>query len=165
MAVNEALPRADQFTLLMPTNGGTASPANPQYVASPAAPDPLGNIGSGDPLIWGVANSPSVAVALVAEENYNPPGSLVATGNIAVKRVGAFFFIVAGKTSINPGSGKAIKPGDPVYADGGVIDTTSGILSGITLNANSSTGWIFGHAMDPVTSGASATIRVLIGAK
>ena len=48
MAANEYLDRAEQFTLTMPTNGGSASPANPDYVLSPHAPDPLGNIGSGD---------------------------------------------------------------------------------------------------------------------
>lgn len=163
MAANEALERADYFTLLMPTNGGTASPANPAYVASPAAPDPLGNIGSGDPLIWGLANSPTNCVALVAEENYNPPGNLTPTGNISVKKVGAFFFNVLAK--VGPGGvNKAILPGDPIYANPTAIDTTSGIASGITLSADSSM-WPFGHAMEPVVAGATTTIPVLIGAK
>ena len=148
MAANEAIPLGDAF-----------------YIAAPIAAN--GGIGpnSGDPLIWGVANSPSVSIALNTETSYTPPGSLVATGNISVKRVGAFFYQVAAKTSINPGSGKAINPGDPVYMDGGTIDSTTGILYGGTLNANSSTGWIFGHAMDAIASGQTATIRVLIGCK
>lgn len=163
MAANEALERADYFTLLMPTNGGTASPANPAYVASPAAPDPLGNIGSGDPLIWGLANSPTNCVALVAEENYNPPGSLTPTGNIGVKKVGAFFFAVIAKVGAG-GVNKAINPGDPVYAAPSALDSVSGIASGIVLSADTGM-WPFGHAMDPVVAGQTTTIRVLIGAK
>ena len=162
MAANEALSRADYFTLLMPTNGGTASPANPAYTLSPHAPDPLGNIGSGDPLIWGLANSPSNCVALVAEENYNPPGSLTPTGNIGVKKVGAFFFNVLAKIGVL-GTNKAILPGDRVYATPTAIDTTSGIASGITLSADVTSGWPFGTAMDPVVAGQTSTIRVMIG--
>ncbi len=107
MAANEYLNRADQFTLTMPTNGGSASPANPAYVLSPHAPDPLGNIGSGDPLIWGLANSPSVAVPLVAEQSYNPPGSLTPTGTITVKRVGANYFNVHATVGSGGMSGRA----------------------------------------------------------
>lgn len=130
-------------------------------IAAPAAANP----NTGDPLIWGVANSPSGAVALVVQTSYTPPGSLTPTGNISVTRVGVHFLTVVAKTSIDPGTGKAINPGDPVYMDGGTIDTTTGILYGGTLNANVSTGWLFGHAMDAITSGQTATIRVLIGAK
>lgn len=148
MAANEALPRGEQF-----------------YIAAPVAANSGVGPNSGDPLIWGLANSPSNAVALVAETSYTPPGSLTPTGNISVKRIGAFFLSVAAKTSINPGTGQAINPGDAIYADGGTIDTTTGILYGFTLNRNSTTGWLYGHAMDAVTSGQTETIRVLIGAK
>ncbi len=161
MAANEYLDRADQFPLTMPTNGGSASPANPAYVLSPAAPDPLGNIGSGDPLIWGLASSPSVAVPLVAEQNYNPPGSLTPTGTITVKKVGANFFIVTAKHG--NGANVAINPGDPIFAFPTALDTVSGIASGITLTASSASGWFFGKAMAALASGQTGTIPVMIG--
>lgn len=142
MATNTNLERAEFF-----------------YIAGVSA------ISSGDPLIWGLTTSPSVSVPMVAQTSYTPPGSLTATGNIAVTTVGAHLLTVAAKTSINPGTGVAIKPGDAVYADGGTTDVTTGLLYGFTLNRNSTTGWLFGHAMDAVSSGASATIRVLIGVK
>lgn len=146
MATNEALQRAESF-----------------YIAAPIAANSGVGPNAGDPLIWGLANSPSNSVALVAETSYTPPGSLTPTGNIAVKSVGAFFLSVVAKTSINPGTGKAINPGDPVYADGGTQDTTTGILYGFTLNVNNSTGWFFGHAMDAIASNQTATIRVKLG--
>jgi hypothetical protein len=150
MAANEALDRAEQFTI-------TASGAT----ADNGAIGPI----SGEPLIWGLANSPSLSLGVVCETSYTPPGSLVPDGNITIKTVGAFFLTVAAKTSINPGTGKQINPGDPIYADGGTLDTTDGILFGITLNCNSSTGWLFGRAMDALASGTTGTIRVRIGGK
>jgi len=148
MAANEALPRGESF-----------------WIAAPIAANSGVGPNSGDPLVWGNAGSPSKSVALVAMTSYTPPGSLTATGNISVKRIGAYFLSVAAKSSINPGSGVAIKPGDAVYADGGTMDTTTGILYGFTINVNSTTGWFYGHAMDAISSGQTATIRVLIGAK
>lgn len=164
MAANEYLDRADQFTLQMPSNGGTASPANPAYAASPAAPDPLGNIGSGDPLIWGLANSPSLAVPLVSMENYNPPGSLTPTGFVSVKKIGAYYFTVVAKIGVG-GANKAINPGDPIYASPTAIDTTTGIASGIQLDADVTSGWLFGHAMAALATGTTGVIPVMIGVK
>ena len=148
MAANEALDRADQFTI-------TASGAT----ADNAGAGPI----SGEPLIWGLANSPSVALGVVCETSYTPPGNLVPDGQITVKCVGAFYLPVSAKTSINPGTGKAINPGDPIYADGGVLDTTDGILYGITLNVNSTTGWFFGRAMAGLASGQTGTLPVKLG--
>lgn len=147
MAANEALARGDVFDIV--ASGATA------------ANNGVGPL-SGDPLIWGLASSPSQSIPVVCETSYTPPGSLTPTGNISVKRVGAFFLTVSAKSSINPGAGKAINPGDRIYADGGTLDTVDGILYGITLNANSATGWAFGHAMDAIPSGQTATIRVLL---
>ena len=147
MAANEYLPSTDQFTLAVPiaANGG------------------IGPI-SGDPLIWGLANSPSNCKALVAETSYTPPGGLVPTGNITVKAVGANFLSVTAQSGVN-GLGVAIKPGDLIYADGGTQDATTGILYGFTLNANHGTGWPFGRAMAAVGAGLTATIPVMIGGK
>lgn len=142
MAANEADARAEYLT-----------------VAAPAAAN--GGIGpiSGDPLMFGLADSPSAALACVAETSYTPPGSLVPTGNIAVKFVGAFFLsITAGDGT--PGTGKAINPGDRVFAFGGSIDTTTGCLYGFSLNTNSQVGWYYGNALDAVPAGQTATIRV-----
>ncbi len=164
MAANEYLARADQFTLTMPANGGVASPANPAYVLSPAYPDPLGNIGSGDPLIWGLVNSPSVSIPLVAEQNFNPPGGLTPTGTITVKRVGANYFNVIAKIGLL-GANKAINPGDAVYATPTAIDATTGIASGISISADSVSGYLFGHAMAALAAGQTGVLPIMIGDK
>jgi len=148
MALNEIDARGERFQIL--ATGATA--AN-----SGVGPN------SGDPLILGLAHSPSASLAVVCLTNYTPPGSLPATGYVSVSAVGIYALSVAAKTSINPGNGVAINPGDLVYADGGMLDTTDGLLYGFTLNANSTTGWKFGRAMDAITSGQTATIRVRIG--
>lgn len=148
MATNEIMDRGEQWTLAV----GGAIAANSGV-----------GINSGDPLIWGLANSPGNALALVAMTSQTPPGSLVLTNNITVKAIGVFSLPVSAKTSIDPGTGVAIKPGDVLYADGGTEDTTDGILYGFTINRNSSTGWKFGRALDPLTSGSTGNIRVRIG--
>ena len=148
MAANQALSHGNQFTIDAPAAANSGVGPN-----------------SGDPLIWGLAGSPSKAIALVAQTSYTPVGDAVTTGQITVQADGAWFLSVVAKSSINPGTGAAINPGDAIYADGGTTDTTTGILYGFTLNANSTTGWFFGHAMDAISSGQTATIRVLIGRK
>lgn len=148
MAANDYLDRADQFTI-------QAAGA----IADNAGVGPI----SGEPLIWGLAVSPAVALAVVCQTSYTPPGSLVPDGQITVKCVGASYLTVSAKTSINPGTGVAINPGDPVYADGGTLDPTDGILYGFTLNRNSTTGWFFGRAMAPLASGQTGTLPVKLG--
>lgn len=143
MAANEAIERAEYLAIAAP-------------IAANSGVGPI----SGDPLIMGLQNSPSASLACVAETSYTPPGSLTPTGNISVKFIGAFFLTVSAKSSINPGTGKAINPGDRVYADGGTTDPTTGVLYGFTLDANSSTGWYFGNALDAIPAGQTATIRV-----
>lgn len=148
MAANEYLERAEQFTI-------QAAGA----IADNAGVGPI----SGEPLIWGLAVSPAVGLPVVCETSYTPPGSLVPDGQITVKCVGAFYLTVVAKTSIAPGTGVAINPGDPIYADGGTLDTTDGILYGITLNRNSVTGWFFGRAMAALASGQTGTLPVKLG--
>ncbi len=147
MATNEYLARGEEFTLPAPqaANGGLGPIAN-------------------DPIIWGLTDSPSKAVALNTETSYTPPGSLVPTGNCTFKRIGGFFYTVQAKTAIGGGS-KAINSGDAIYADGGTQDVATGMLYGITLNANNGTGWFFGHAMAGLGAGLTGVIPVLIGAK
>lgn len=148
MAANEYLERAEQFTI-------QAAGA----IADNAGVGPI----SGEPLIWGLGTSPQVALAVVAETSYTPPGGLVPDGQITVKCVGAFYLTVSAKSNINPGTGVAINPGDPIYADGGTLDATDGILFGITLNRNSTTGWFFGRAMAALASGQTGTLPVKLG--
>ena len=142
MAANDYINEGPAFTIAAPigANGGIGPK-------------------SGDPLIWGLSNSPSQSQELVAQTSYTPPGSLVPTGNITVKKSGSFFLPVQAKTGL-AGASKAINPGDVIYADGGTQDTVTGILYDITLNANSGTGWKFGRAMAAVVAGATTTIPV-----
>ncbi len=139
---NKADPRAEFLTTPVPlaANGG------------------IGPI-SGDPLMFGIANSPSAAMAGVASTSMTPPGSLLPTGNIGVDFIGAFFLSVTAGDG-TPGTGKAINPGDRVYAFGGAIDAVTGCLYGFSINTNSQVGWYFGNALDPIASGQTATIRV-----
>lgn len=145
MATNEYLNRADQFSIAVP-------------IAANNGVGPIAN----DPLLWGLASSPSQSVPMVAMTSYTPPGGLVPDGEISVKRVGAFFLTVSAKSSINPGTGKAINPGDRLYADGGVQDTVTGFLYGFTINANSVTGWNFGRAMAALAAGQTGVIPVML---
>ncbi len=139
---NDSLVRAEYITLAVPAaaNGGIGPKSN-------------------DPLMFGIANSPSAALAGVAEGSYTPPGGLVPTGRIGVKFVGAPFLLVTAGDG-TPGTGKAINPGDRVYAFGGAIDVATGCLYGFSLNTNSGVGWYYGNALDAVPSGQTATIRV-----
>ena len=117
-------------------------------------------VASGDVLIFGSAGSPSYNIAGIAENAYTPPGSRVTTGNVGVAFVGVFLLSVVGKSTIDPGTGATIRVGDPVFADGGTYDATTGCTYGCTLNTNSTRGYLVGFALDPVTSGSTTTIRV-----
>ena len=147
MATNEYLDRADAFTLAAP-------------LAANSGVGPIAN----DPLIWGLSNSPANCIGLNTETSYTPPGSLVPTGNITVKAIGAFFYPVLGRIGI-VGANHAIAPGDMVYASGGTQDATTGILYGFTLTADNVLGWPFGRAMAAVGSGLTVTIPVRIGGR
>ncbi len=132
-----------------------------EFLTMPVPLAANGGIGplSGDPLMFGLANSPSAAIAAVASTSETPPGSLVPTGNIGIKLVGVFFFsVIAGDGT--PGTSKAINPGDRVYAFGGAIDVTTGCLYGFSLNTNSNVGWYYGNSLDAIPAGQTATIRV-----
>ncbi len=131
-------------------------------IAAPIAANSGVGPNSGDPLIFGLAHSPSASKACVAQTSYTPPGGLTPTGRISVAFVGSFNLTVSAKSSINPGTGVAINPGDRIYADGGTTDATTGILYGFTLNANSTTGWYFGNAQDALASGQTGVIGVIL---
>ena len=60
---------------------------------------------------------------------------------------GAYSVPVVAANSISPFVGAAIKPGDPIYALGGVRDATTNVLTGFTLCADSA-GILWGY-LDP----------------
>lgn len=79
---------------------------------------------------------------------------------------GSFSFSVTAKSSLSPSVGLAIKPGDKIYADGGVLDAATNVTTGFTLDANSSTGVFFGR-LDPsavaiLTTVTNAAATVLV---
>lgn len=142
MATNEINNRGVSLTIAAP-------------LAANAGVGPISN----DPLLYGRGTSPGFGLACVAETSYTPPGGLTPDGNISVKLEGVFLLSVVAKDAIG-GSGKAVAPGDKVYADGGTYDVTTGCLYGFTLDANATTGAYYGNALDAILSGVTATIRV-----
>lgn len=69
---------------------------------------------------------------------------------------GTFALTVTAKSGLSPSVGKAILPGDPIYADGGTLDAASNMTTGFTLDANSS-GVLFGHC-DPTGPGLAINL-------
>jgi predicted RecA/RadA family phage recombinase len=61
---------------------------------------------------------------------------------------GSFNLPVYGQSVLSPPTNHAIPPGAKVYADGGTTDATTGVLYNFSLDANSSTGVLFGY-VDP----------------
>lgn len=91
------------------------------------------------------------------------------TGGTTFLINGSFTLTVVAVTVISPPSNLVIKPGDKVYYDGGTLDATTNVKTGGTIDANSSTGILFGH-LDPnngtITSGTtstSATVQLTFG--
>ncbi len=113
---------------------------------------------SGDPLVFGRGTSPSFGLAGVAQTSYTPPTG-TPTGNISVDFTGVWNLTVVAKDAIS-GSNKAIAIGDRIYADGGTYDVATGCLYGFTLNGNSTAGEYFGNALDAISAGQTAVIRV-----
>lgn len=143
MALNKALERGNAITM--------AAPAAANNGVGPLA---------GDPLLIGASTVSGVIAGMagVAQTSYTPP-TRVPDGNISIDFEGAYYLSVTAKSSLSPSTGKAINPGDKVYADGGTLDTTTGITYGFTLDANSGAPY-FGNALDPLVSAATGTIRV-----
>lgn len=82
---------------------------------------------------------------------------------------GTFLLDVVGETASSPQVNAAIKVGANIYADGGILDATTNVRYGFTLNANSG-GRLFGTldpdpvAGAPVGSGLTANVGVRLGA-
>ena len=107
---------------------------------------------SGDPLIVG-------QLAGVSKEAYTTNPTAVPDGKVAVAFRGAAFLSVTAATVLSPLTGSAVKVGDKLYADGGTFDSTTNVTRGFTLDKNTG-GVYFGNALDAITSGQTAVIRV-----
>lgn len=107
---------------------------------------------SGNPYLIG--SLPCVAMDTAAN---------VAKGTPTFEFGGGFALTVTAKSSLSPSTNKAINPGDPIYADGGTLDTASNMTYGFTLDANSG-GTLFGY-LDPtgpaLGTGLTATVTVV----
>lgn len=108
---------------------------------------------SGDPLMVG-------DLAAVAETDYSST-----SGQASLSFEGAYFLSVTAVSTLSPASGAAIKPGDAIYLKGGSTDSTTNCTTGGTLCVDASGSVFFGNALDAITSGATATIRVRLGGK
>ena len=118
------------------------------------------NISSGALLLFGHGKYVIPCVAAEAQNTTNPPYDSN-SGYITVDPEGAFNLTVIAQTQKSPSAGAAINRGDPVFADGGTFDVTSGITYNNTLDADSS-GTFVGIALDPLAAGTTGTIRVLL---
>lgn len=142
MAINQVYEQYNRFELQAPAN--TA-------------------INSGDVLLFGQGTHVMVGVAQTSQSANNATGPVYDdnSGFITVQVTGAVSVAVIGQTQKSPSAGAAINRGDPVFADGGTFDKTSGITFGNTLDADTN-GTFIGIAMDPVAAGATTTIRVIL---
>jgi hypothetical protein len=81
---------------------------------------------------------------------------------------GTFTLTVVGQTSESPQVTHQINPGDNIYAVGGTLDAATNVRYGFTLDANSSSGILFGRLEPsplgggPVAAGATALVGVQI---
>lgn len=142
MATNTVFEQYNRFELLAPAN--TVINSNDLLL-----------FGQGTHVMPCVAQTSQVAnLALATPQDDN-------SGFITVQVSGAFNLSVIGQTQKSPSAGAAINRGDPVFADGGIFDKTSGITTGNVLDADTN-GTCIGIAMDPVAAGATTTIRVIL---
>lgn len=118
-------------------------------------------IASGAVLLLGKGSKAIACVAETAQVSGSLPAYDSNSGYITVQTTGAVNVAVKGQTQSSPSAGAAINRWDPVYADGGTFDATSGVTTGSTLDGDSN-GTFVGLAMDPVAASATTTIRVLL---
>ena len=141
MSVNNALARAEFITMPVP-------------IADNAGVGPVTN----EPLMFGSVTTH--AIACVAQNSYTPPTGIPNPDGIGCAFIGAFLLSVNANDGASPPSGVAINPGDPIYADGGTLDATTGCQYGFVLDTKSSGTRYFGNALDAIPAGQTATIRV-----
>lgn len=95
---------------------------------------------AGDPVLLG-------AIPAVAINDYE-----AVYGGTTFELTGSYVLTVIGKSSESPSVGAAIKAGDKIYAVG-VLDAVTNVTTGLTLDANSGAGVLFGQ-LDPQYPGA-----------
>ncbi len=110
--------------------------SGPLKLGVTAAPNTT--VKAGDPVL--VGQKPGIALT-------NGDDTVSNKGKATVKFDGVGSFAVKGETTTNA----AVAVGDIIYYDSGV------------LNKDSSNGVRFGYALETVVSGATTTIKVLIG--
>jgi hypothetical protein len=118
------------------------TPTSPRFAACPIT------VLAGDPVLIG-------KIPAVALNNYNAD-----TGGTTFYVNGTFLLTVIGRSSESPVVTAGIKPGDNIYAVG-TLDATTNVTTGLTLDANSSSGTLFGK-LDPqvgtaITAGSTDT--------
>lgn len=101
-------------------------------------------------------NGKPVGLAMVANADYNSTSGLC-----SFDLEGAFELSVLAESAESPAVNSAVVPGDWIYANvnSGTFDATTGMFYGFTLDKNQS-GIPYGVALDSITAGATATIRV-----
>jgi hypothetical protein len=114
---------------------------------------------SGQPLMIGLTTSGHAMSGVSLDTAANVANSLP-----TILFGGSFALSVTAKSSLSPSTGAVINPGDPIYADGGTLDTASNMTTGFTLDANSSAPF-YGN-LDPtgpaLLSGTTATVTVVL---
>lgn len=118
------------------------------------------NVASGALLLFGHGTHITPGVAQEAQNTTNPPYDSN-SGYLSFDPDGAYNLVVVAQTQKSPSAGAAVNRGDPIYADGGTFDITSGITYNNTLDADAN-GTFIGLALDPIPAGQTATIRVLL---
>lgn len=103
---------------------------------------------AGDPVLLGTI--PAVAINDY-ESSY---------GGTTFETSGSYILTVIGRSTESPVVTAGIKPGGKIYAVG-TLDSVTNVTTGLTLDANSSTGTLFG-TLDPqyqtaITAGATDT--------
>lgn len=113
-------------------------------------------LASGTPVLIG-------SLAAVANENANPvnPNATSTYDVCSFDLEGVFLLTVVAKSSLSPSTGSQVNPGDKIYAEGGTLDTVSGITTGFTLDKNSSGTTLFGTAVS--MSGAAGPLVASAG--
>jgi predicted RecA/RadA family phage recombinase len=105
------------------------TPTSPRFSICPIT------VKSGDPVLLG-------SIPAVALDDYQAN-----EGGTTFYANGTFALMVMGRSSQSPVVAAAIKPGGKIYAVG-TLDTATNVTTDLTLDANSSSGVLFG-TLDP----------------
>lgn len=123
------------------------TPTSPRFAACPTS------VTAGMPVLIG--NEPAVAL-----DDYQAN-----LGGTTFYMAGTYGLTVIGRSSESPVVTATIKPGDKIYAVG-TLDPTTNVTTALTLDANSSTGTLFGY-LDPqqLTTITAGTTNTYAGVK